>query len=428
MGRSRGRAPWAPLAFLGVAFASAAPLAAQAPADRIWAQVETVAGDVYEGFLRWDRNEGSWADVLNASRRIPEDHRRMWSEAQGRDREDRERSIEFLGFTLSWEEDDPEFEESAQSGVRFGHIDHLRVLDDDRAEVVLRSGEVVEFEGGGTDLGSDLRELLVEMPGQGTVELSWDELREVRFGAAPVGSRPDAQRLYGTVQDRWGNRFTGAVSWDTDEILDSDVLDGEEDGRDREIPFRDIAAIERDWDGARVTLVDGREVLLTGSNDVGRGHRGVQVSDPALGMVEVEWDEFESVRFHAPDVSASRDSFTGGHRLRGTVTTRGGDRFTGWIRWDADESRSWEFLDGSWRDVVYDIEFGAIDRIARASSRSARVTLRDGREFELEDSNDVDRDNKGIFVDVSGDSGEEEGEWVRIGWDEFEEIRFQHGN
>jgi hypothetical protein len=351
----------------------------------------------------------------------------MWAEARGEGEGDRERSIEFLGFTLSWDEDDPDFPAQVESGIRFGHLERIRVVDDQTAELTLRSGEVVELYGGSSDLGTDLRELLVEVPGGVTVELSWDDLEEVRFASAPPGSAPASNRLHGTVEDRWGNRYTGAIGWDTDEILDSDVLDGEVDGRDREVPFRDIAAIERDWDGARVTLTDGRELEMSGSNDVGDGHRGVQISDPALGLVEVEWDEFESVRFHPADEEITREDFTGGHRLRGTVRTRGGDELTGWIRWDADESRSWQFLDGVWRDVVFDVEFGRIDRIERASSRSALVTLLDGREIELEDSNDVNEDNRGIFVGIPGDSGEEVDRWIRVGWDEFEEIRFLHG-
>ena len=426
MGPGRGTRMAAVLAVLG-----AMPLAAQGGEDRIWAEVETVGGDVVEGFVRWDRNEAGWADVLNGDKTVPRENYLMWARATGEGEEERRRSVEFLGFTVSWNEDDPDFPSLASSGIRFGHLDRLVVLDEQRAELRLRSGEVLELEGGGTDLGTDLRGIVVDVPGAGTVEMEWEELDEVRFAAAPPRATPRDERLHGTVEDRWGNRYTGALSWDMDEVVGSDVLDGEEGGRDREIPFREIAGIERDWDGARVLLTDGRELLLSGSNDVDSGNRGVQISDPALGLVDVAWDEFESVRFHPPEIAPGRDAFDGGHRLEGTVTTRGGEELTGWIRWDADEEWSWELLDGARRDVVFEIEFGAIDRIERWSSRSAVVTLLDGRSFELEDSNDVDRDNKGIFVAVSGSrTGPEaqDGEWVRVDWDDFETIRFHHGN
>ena len=59
------------------------------------------------------------------------------------------------------------------------------------------------------------------------------------------------------------------------------------------------------------------------------------------------------------------------------------------IRWDADEAASWEFLNGRADDVVFTIEFGYVSRIERGQAFGARVTLLDGRTFELDDSNDV---------------------------------------
>ncbi len=253
------------------------------------------------------------------------------------------------------------------------------------------------------------------------MELRWRDIYEIDFGPAPANARPEGTRLYGTVEDRFGNRYTGYISWDLDEILTTDILDGEEDGRDREIPFERIAAIEPTWDGSLVTFIDGEEMELSGSNDVDDDNRGIQISDPGLGQVEVEWDEFASIRFHDPDSDTGYDDFDGGHRLWGTVVTDSGDELTGWIRWDADEDYSWELLDGQWRDVVFDIEFGKIAVIERASSRSAEVTLLDGRTFELEDSNDVDSDNKGIFIQF-----DDTGEWVMVTWDDFREVRFEH--
>jgi len=389
--------------------------------DRIWGRVETSAGDVYEGFIRWDRNEGSWVDLLNGRKELSFDHYDVWNELVDQDENRRERSIEFFGIRLSWDDDEAQFPSSAESGIRFGHIQRMRVLDDDLVRLDLRSGERLEMHGGSTDLGRDIREFLVDDPERGEVELSWRDIYEIDFGPAPAGARPDGERLYGTVEDRFGSRYTGYICWDLDEILTTDILDGEENGRDREIPFERIAAIEPTWDGSLVTFIDGEEMELSGSNDVDDDNRGIQISDPGLGMVEVEWDEFASIRFHDPDSDTGYEDFDGGHRLWGTVVTESGDELTGWIRWDADEDYSWELLGGYWRDVAFDIEFGKIAVIERASSRSAEVTLLDGRTFELEDTNDVDSDNKGIFIQF-----DDTGEWVMVTWDDFREVRFEH--
>jgi len=391
--------------------------------DRLYGRVVTQGGAVYTGFIRWDLNEGSWADLLNGSKQLPvenfEEAERLRGETRRENRRN-DRTIEFLGIRVSWDEDDDgDFPEQAESGIRFGHLSSLTVLDDRSALLVLRSGLEVELSGGSTDIGSDLRGVTVDDPERGEVELRWRDLDAIEFMAAPPGATPRSRRLHGTLRDRWGNAYTGYVSWDVDEIYTTDVLDGEEDGRSRKIPFDRIAAIERAGSsGARVTLTSGEEITLRGTNDVDSSNRGIQVSDPGLGQVQVAWDEFEDVRFHAPDRPTGYDSFGGGERLQGTVLTEGGDRYSGFIRWDNDEEFAWELLDGEYRDVVFDIEFGKIERIRKRSSRSAMVTLRDGRTFELDGSNDVNRQNKGVLVDT------EEG-LVLVEWDEFREVTFE---
>jgi hypothetical protein len=420
-----GRLAWAMILAMGM---GSDGVGAQ-DTDRIWGRVETVTGQAYEGFVRWDRNEGSWADVLDGSKPVRRSHYRLWIEAVEGEEVERIRTVELMGFRISWEESDPDFPSWASAGIRFGHLRELRVRGDDAALLILKTGQELELASSSSDLGGGMRELVVEDPEQGIVDLAWGDVDRIVFGLVSEAPRAAARRLHGTAEDRWGNRYTGYVSWDRDEILTSDVLDGEDGGRDREIPFEQIAAIERGWGGARVTLVNGEEVVLDGSNDVGRGNRGVQISDPGIGVVHIPWDEFETIRFHEPDREWTYDDFDGVRRLQGTVRTRGGRTHTGAILWDADEEWSWEMLNGSFRDVEFDVEFGLIDRVERVSSHGARVTLRDGRVLELEDSNDVSEDNKGIFVAPGGvppGLSLDELEWVLVTWDELDEVRFDH--
>jgi hypothetical protein len=400
----------------------AAPLLAQ-DTDRIWGRVQTTSGEVHEGFIRWDRNEGSWVDILDGSKAIPEVNYLVWLAAT--DRERAVRTIELGGYRISWNEEDPDFPARSGSGVRFGHLASLEVSGRDQARVTLRSGETLELEGGSTDLGPSLRDLVVDVPGGSTVELDWEELERVTFSPAPSGARATSRRLYGTVRDVEGRRFTGYVSWDLDEILESDVLDGEDidDGDEREVRFADIAAIERIAEGSRVLLKDGSTLELTGSNDVDEGHRGVQVSDPALGMVEVEWDEFARVSFEQAD-GADYGAFDGGHPLVGTVITRSGDEVHGVIRWDADEAASWELLRGRSNHVAFTIELGHVGRIERGDAFGATVTLLDGRSLPLDDSGEVGWDNKGIMVAAEGADLTRASAWRMIPWDDFREVRF----
>jgi len=58
---------------------------------------------------------------------------------------------------------------------------------------------------------------------------------------------------------------------------------------------------------------------------------------------------------------------------------------------------------------------------------AVRVTLRDGRVFELDGSNDVGEGNDGVFVleEGSGFSPDDpEAEWIMIRWKDFRAVRF----
>ena len=225
------------------------------------------------------------------------------------------------------------------------------------------------------------------------------------------------------------------------------MLEGEEvDGGDeRQIRFDEIASIARVPGGARIVLVNGVERSLTGTRDVGRRSRGVQISDMGLGRVEVEWSEFRVFRLHEPERVVGYDGFDGGRLLVGTVVTQSGEEIDGLIRWDADEAASWEMLNGRADDVEFTIELGNVSGIERGEAFGATVTLLDGRTFELDgrtseldgrtspqdDSNDVNWDNKGILIaplDNSGTStagGANPSQWRVVTWDEFREVRFR---
>lgn len=391
------------------------------PVDRIYGTVETAAGEVYEGFIRWDRNEGSWSDLLHGSKELPFRNLRQAHELLGEDVHHEDHSVEILGLRISWSGDDGGYPDRTSMAVRFGHLRSLETLDDDRARLHLKSGGEVELKGGSTDIGDGIRGIEVVDPERGSVELRWRDLDRIDFLAAPAGrAPPDAgRRLHGTLRTRSGDEFTGAVAWDVDEILTTDVLDGEERGRDREIPFAEIRAIERDGPGgARVILRSGEEVRLRGSNDVNDRNRGIAVADPGLGQVTVEWDEFESLVLSEGAAGPGYEAFDGGRRLHGTVEDEDGRSWTGLVRWDNDEEYGWEMLDGHVRGAELAVELGLVDSIRKGSSGSAEVFLRDGRTFELRGSNDVNRGNKGVFVTT------DDGDAVALRWEDFQEVRF----
>ena len=398
---------FARLAGVGLlALAATAPALAQHTADRLYGTVITTRGDRYEGLLRWDKNEASWVDVLDGTKRLE----------GGKD----ERASRVEIFGISFEMGDGGAR-TRTSGIRFGHLRALEPEGSDRAVLFLRTGERVVFTGGSTDIGTELRELLVETAEGRLVELGWRDIERVEFAPAPRQVRStQGERLYGTVETSAGDAFTGFVTWDVDEVLTADLLDGDDErNRRQRIPFGEIRRIEQDGNGALVTLTDGRTLRLDGTNDVDGRNNDLLVLDPGLGQIRIDWDDFEAATFSAAPYALDLRDFTGAGLLYGTVTTRDGEQLQGTVRWDDDEAAGWEFLNGERDGIEFEIEMGQIEEIERLSSSAAFVTLRDGRTIELRGSNDVNSGNEGIVVTLA------DGREYRVDWSDFDRVVFE---
>ncbi len=364
-------------------------------ANRLYGTVRTRGGQTHTGFLRWDRNEASWGDLLDLTR--------------------------------------VDGSRSGLAGIRFGHVEHILATGRSEAVFALRSGEMATMRGRSSDLGRGMRSLVISPPrGAGPSQasgaesaeaspaettLEWSDIRQITFQTAPADARPQGGRLHGTLTTASGMEFTGFITWDVDEVYSTDMLDGETSAFEYEIPFGAIESISRnDRRSAHVVLHSGESLDLSGTNDVNRSNRGITVSDRALGQVKVGWGDFAAVRFHGASAEESRADFSGGEPLRGTVRTASGEELAGEITWDRDETRSWEMLSGMGGGAEFDIEFSMIESIDRNADGST-VVLRDGRSFRLGGSNDVGRGNRGIVVTTA------DGQTRTVSWADFEGLR-----
>lgn len=373
------------------------------PADRLYGRVTTTEGVSHEGFLRWDRNEASPLDFLDGRKVVPIEY---LQEAASLDpevaaRQQAERTIVAFGMRITWDEDDESDPFATVSAVRMGRIRTLERLDRRTVGLTLRDGSRVDLMAGSTDLGPSMRGLEVERGGA-RITLDWDEVERVDlFDAPPPGAHPEASRLYGTLTTWNDAEYTGVVTWDLDESVTTDVLDGRSGSDDHEIPFAEIREIAWESDrSAMVTLVTGERIELRGTNDVNRQNRGVEVAG-VFGRATVGWGDFQRVRF--VDVAeGSLSDFEPGAALYGTVYALDGRVIEGEVRWDNDEEFGWELLDG-WRgDADVDIEFGSIASIERLDDEGVVVTTRDGAQWTLEGQGDVGSENNGIFVRPEG--------------------------
>lgn len=427
----------------------AAPLQAQHD-DRIWGRVFTDDGEVHEGFIHRNRDPGfaSWTDLLAVSKTFPEQHYLDWREANASGRPHL-RTVELKGYRITWEERHPDWPRTATSGIRYGHLAELLVDEERKIRMVIRSHRKAGDETGedmpgnsGTTMSSlsKWRADLVVENGDSRVELHGHDIVRIEFGPAPAGTAPGSQRLYGTAEDRNNRSFTGFVAWAADH-LESHVLDGffedgpglfpGSDSNYRSIRFSEIRSVETTRCGANLTLRSGKVVELC-TKPLAPDPPPVRISDPALGVVDVDWDALRILRLEPSPGVPGYDAFDGGRPLLGTVVTAGGEEIDGRIRWDADEEWSWEILHGRSHDVAFSIEFAHVARIERDERRGAHVTLLDGRTFHLTSGNDVDEDNKGIFIFPvaveDAPTGETADGWRYVAWKDFREARFRHGH
>lgn len=388
---------------------------AQAGSGFLYGTIVTDDDEELTGRIRWDKNEGAWDDILDADK--VGDDRSHRSERRGE-------RISIFGLDIYT--DGSSWSSGSQSGVRFGYIEQINFRSRRNTTVVLKGGQKVSFSGG-SDLIS-AREILIDDAKEGVTEVKPDAIKEVRFfpdDTAYVPSREfSGYHLYGTVETEPGIAFEGFIQWDVDEIWSTDILDGDQGSKSRKIPFGRIEKIEKlSSRASRVILFNGTDMRLSGSNDVNDENRGVVVMVPNWGRVIVNWDAFVAVTFKpAPEkVVRAYDGFKTPWRLRGTVSTEYGDKYTGEVTWDNDEEYSWEFLDGQYRDMDFDIEFGYIKSIEKHTSTSCEVTLFSGDKFRLRGSNDVNDENKGLVISTP-DGGQTE-----VTWDDFQKVEFEPG-
>lgn len=402
-------------ATLGIALAVAGlaclPAAARAADNQgfIYGTVETENGNEYTGTLRWGTEETFWDDHFNATKHDPPE------EADGSwDRDRERRRIRVFGVTIGYRWDDRRGY-GKQFLARFGDIREISIDRGDDLSVLMKSGTRYDLGGGSNDVGATIT---VNDASLGEVKLAWKKIERITFKPVPASFKPSVTRLYGVLTTEDGAKFEGWVQWDKQECISTDELDGETEDGDVSIEMGRIRAIEkRNRNGAWVELLDGRRMLLEGTNDVDHTTDGIFVEDARFGRVEIQWDEFDRLELQSrSSTGKGYDDYKPGRKLSGTVTDEDGKKHTGTIVYDLDETETWEFLSGQKDDVEYHIPFAML-RSVEPHRDSARVTLKGGEALELEEVNDVNDDNDGVVV-RSGDSS------IYLEWDQIRKIEF----
>ena len=392
--------------------ATAPPTASTEKTDQgyLYGRVTTDDGDTYEGRLRFGGDEEAfWGNYFNGFK----DDNPWATHAALEQLTQKRRSIEIFGFAI------PLWGRQNELGrplmARFGDIARIEARGRD-LWVTLKSGTVFHLDRFAADDFAD--GLRVWDGTRGVVDLDEWRIRSIELlPTARLEAAPD--RLHGTVRTAHGD-FTGFIQWDREECVGPDELVGHTADGELSLRFDTIRSIaRRSRDSALVTLLDGREIELSDTRDVGQGHRGIYVDDRRYSRVLVSWDAFERIDFSAGGSGPAYTDFPPGRPLTGSVTTRAGLRLAGRLVYDLDESETTETLDAPSRGVDYTIPFGLIASITpvgleERGPQRARVTLHGGGELQLERTGDLGEGNAGMLIFVDGRERPEHVQWTDV--------------
>ncbi len=382
----------------------------------IYGKVYTLNGDVYEGQIRWGKEEAFWFDFFNATKQ-ENSYLKYLDRDELEELEDRSNDWGGRIFRRIFDvESNRDFNHVFI--CQFGDIKTIWAKRRNRVQIEFRNGEILRFDDGSNDVGARINVLDDEL---GSVSVKWDRLEKVEFMKTP--KKLDVKYgdpIYGTVTTRRGE-ITGFIQWDHDERINTDKLDGDTRDEDLSIQFKNIKSIEKAGRGVDIVTNRGREISLWGSNDVDKDNRGIIINTPGYGRVDVPWKEFEKVEFKKAPKNAmpSYDDFDDPKQLSGTVTTVNGKSYSGTIIYDLDEFMSYEILQGENDDIEYLIPFGSIKRITPKNYRYSTVELTNGEKVIIGESQDVSDRNYGILVFF----GEKNPKYIP--WKDIEEIRFK---
>jgi hypothetical protein len=364
----------------------------------------------YQGQIRWGNEEIFWNDYFNAAKE-KNDSYSSYSDKNEKSWNDFDWSLESI-----WED---KIGLSHQFSCEFGDIKTLKDFTRSELTLVLKNNAEIRLNGTGyNDVGTTLKIKDNEI---GEVSVKWDRIERIDFQPTPKDLNVrKGKPIYGTVETYRKGTFTGFIQWDHDERIGTDKLDGDNRDGDVSIAFSEIKYIEKKGDGCIVEMKSGREFYLTNSNDVDNSNRGIIMTVPGVGKIDIPWKYFINAKLtEAPNSGWAYTDYKSPKGLFGTVYTIQGDEFKGQIIYDLDEKWEIETLDANDDDVKYQIAFRNIDSIVPKNYAYSMIELKNGDKILLGGERDVSDKNDGLLVYGSPNS---EPEFIK--WDKIVEINF----
>lgn len=379
----------------------------------IYGKITTLSGAEYKGQIRWGKEEAFWNDIFN-SIKSPNSESTYSKYAPEKDSKDWWDNIDGKILKI-W--DDTYSKQLHQFTCRFGDIKSITPHANGKTICEIKNGVKINLQGGSNDIGETILIYDFEL---GKINMKWSKIKKIEFEDTPkVIEERIGNPIYGKVNTLDGE-FTGFVQWDMDERLDCDLIQGTSGSGKAEIPFSSINSITNLGDKSQLMLAGGKELILSGTNDVNSKNRGIIVSDDGTGKIEIPWKAFKN--FHKEASSSSGlpySSYPIPQRLHGEVKDLDGNSFEGLIIFDKDEKWDFEHLEGNYKNLKYNIPFRAIRTIIPKNESYSYVILKNEQKLILGKLQDVSSKNEGVVVILPDQNTP-----TFIDWEQVDEIHF----
>lgn len=377
---------------------------AQTSSYKIFGQVTTVDNQQIKGYITWGKKQMYWTDLFHATK--PNNPYTYYFKNSG---------VLFSNNNMQ--------SHTPPTHVficRFGDIKSIQQTTYNKIELQVKDGNIIELtKGAYQDIGSTLT---LYSESEGNTIVKWDKISKIEFMEADL---PDNMSnnipITGIVKTPQGI-YKGIITWDNDERTLDALLDGRTASGEKSIPFQNIQKIVKADNACRVTLQEGNELQMWGSNDVNNQNRGLTVSMPNIGNVKIPWknfEAFEAVRLEEIRTLSYTD-FANPQRLSGEVKIKNGQTHQGIIVFDLDEAMNFEILDGCNDNIIYEIPFKYVKSIEPKNYKYSYITLTNNGTLSLGEKEDVDARNSGLLVFSPQNTP------TYIPWKEIEQITFHH--
>jgi hypothetical protein len=226
----------------------------------LYGTVEGLRREKYTGFIIWDNDERLGSDKLDG------------------DNDDGDVSIKFSDITSI-----------AKSGSG--------------CNVRLKSSRELYLTGS-NDVNNGNRGVIVVTPDMGMIKFSWKAFKQLTFLQAPHSGQAyntftSPKPLVGSVTVLEGADVTGRIIYDVDEVLDFEIVEGNENDIEYSIPLKNIKKITpKNSDYSQLELISGQTLFLGNTRDVSEGNSGVLVFEKGKkDPVYIAWRKINEIIF-----------------------------------------------------------------------------------------------------------------------------------